>query len=301
MDYSKSLDSLSLLNLEKVYALILDIDDKLQVSPSNSISISIRSVNAPKFLLLQSRIVVSISDRQEEFRRDALDYLKNIEIIKNYYFNVGESTIAIVKIDIGKFNELKKGIVLNYDEKLKKEVSTKNMPTNNKNDPLKDIRAKLEALATSATKEGQKEPLAGLSKLTSLIGEVELLKKQMQEQIDNKPANASQIIYEIKYTMAGEILLNNILLSKTNFQGENDKVFTYLFENPNKEISVKDLEQKTGKALTKPLHKIVENLGFKGDYRKVFFKISKEYILFRNPITQQELDKIGISRIKHPS
>jgi len=110
----------------------------------------------------------------------------------------------------------------------------------------------------------------------------------------------NEIIYEIKYTPAGEIILNNFLLSKVNFNSENDNVFDYIFRNPNRKINIEELKKAAGGNLTKTLHKIVENLGFRGELKKAFLSISKNDIFFRNPLTQKDLDDLGISRLKLP-
>jgi len=116
------------------------------------------------------------------------------------------------------------------------------------------------------------------------------------EESIKKPQN--EIIYKIKYTAAREILLNNFLLSKINFNSENDNVFGYIYRNPNKIINIKELEKSIGGTITKNLHKIIENLGFKREFKKAFFNISKNDIFFRNPLKQKELDDLGISRLK---
>jgi len=58
------------------------------------------------------------------------------------------------------------------------------------------------------------------------------------------------------------------------------------------------LEKSIGGTITKNLHKIIENLGFKREFKKAFFNISKNDIFFRNPLKQKELDDLGISRLK---
>lgn len=111
----------------------------------------------------------------------------------------------------------------------------------------------------------------------------------------------SDVVYEITYTKAREILLNKMFqLAKLDFDSENDLVFNFLYEHPHQKITKKELEEGIKRKITKEFNKIVENLGFKGELRKVFFSVSGSSIYFRNPITQKDLDDFGISRIKLP-
>lgn len=110
----------------------------------------------------------------------------------------------------------------------------------------------------------------------------------------------TEIVYEITYTKSREVLLNKLLLiSKPDFNSENDLFFSFLYENPNKTFKISEIEAKIG-TLTKDIHKILENLGFTGDIRKVFINASKTSICFSNPITRSDLEKLGINIIKLP-
>lgn len=75
-------------------------------------------------------------------------------------------------------------------------------------------------------------------------------------------------------------------------------MFEFLFKNPNQAFSRKDIENKTGIKLSKDFDKIVENLGFKKDLRKIFFEVSKDKILFRNPVSKTQLDEMNLTFIK---
>lgn len=109
----------------------------------------------------------------------------------------------------------------------------------------------------------------------------------------------SDIVYEVTYTQAREIMLNKVFqLAKPDFDTENDLVFDYLYKHPNQKFTKEQLEEIIKRKLTKDLHKIVENLGFKADLRKMFFSVSGTSILFRNPIHKKGLDELGIQKIK---
>lgn len=117
---------------------------------------------------------------------------------------------------------------------------------------------------------------------------------------DTQPKDVPNVVYEITYTGSREILLNKLLLiSKPDFNSENDLFFSFLYENPNKTFKVSEIEAKIG-TLTKDIHKILENLGFTGDIRKVFINASRTSVCFSNPITRSDLEKLGINIIKLP-
>lgn len=127
------------------------------------------------------------------------------------------------------------------------------------------------------------------------------LLKQLVEQksSSNNKRSTKEIILQVTYTKSHQIILNDTFqLAQPQFNGENDLVFSYLIENPNKTYTKKQLEQELKIKITKHLHKIVENLGFKGDLAKVLFSTSKTSITFRNPVTQADLEQMGISKIR---
>ncbi|MDQ5943655.1 MAG: hypothetical protein QG675_423 [Patescibacteria group bacterium] len=106
-------------------------------------------------------------------------------------------------------------------------------------------------------------------------------------------------VYEVKYSeTTREITINNVLISKPDFYKENEIVFGFIYKHPKQRISTKTIKDhvktELGKPMTKTLHKIIENLGFTGDIKQVFFDTSSEGIFFRNPITKSELNDLGI-------
>ncbi len=95
-----------------------------------------------------------------------------------------------------------------------------------------------------------------------------------------------------------EILLNDLfLISKPDFDSENEQVFYYLYKNPNKTIGRGEIMEDLKTSLTKDFHKIVENLKFKKDLRKAFFDISQDSIKFFNPVSKERLQELGIKTI----
>ncbi len=120
--------------------------------------------------------------------------------------------------------------------------------------------------------------------------------QQSQEQ---EKADINSIAYEVKYSdKVREILINNFLLAKPDFNSENDNVFSYLYRNANRAVKIEELEQHIGGKLKKTIHNILRDLGFTGNFTKTFFSASKNGVIFRNPITYQDLKELGINRLK---
>lgn len=111
----------------------------------------------------------------------------------------------------------------------------------------------------------------------------------------------ADVVYEVTFTPGREIFINNFLLTRLDFDSENDNVFKYLYEHPNQTISLAELEKRLGgERLKKSLHKIVENLGFVPEIRKAFFDTSKDSIRFRNPLTKAILEELKIDWLRFP-
>lgn len=129
--------------------------------------------------------------------------------------------------------------------------------------------------------------------------QVRLLRQIANQQEATKPAADSGQAVSITYTKSRQVLLNDIfLLAQPVLNGENDLVFSYIYKHPNQPHTKKQLETALNTRITKPLHKIVENLGFKGDLAKAFFSVAKDSIEFRNPVKAAELTEMGLSIIK---
>jgi hypothetical protein len=128
---------------------------------------------------------------------------------------------------------------------------------------------------------------------------VGLLKQLVEQQKKEDASSKDKAVLTITYTNSRQVVLNGVFqLSKPTLNGVNDLVFSYLYENPGKSFSKQQLETVIGQKISKTLHKIVENLGFKSDLARAFFSVSKNDISFRNPITRDELNDMGLGNIK---
>jgi hypothetical protein len=97
---------------------------------------------------------------------------------------------------------------------------------------------------------------------------------------EKQETSAEDIAYQIKYnSMTSEITCNNFLLSKPQYESVNDVFFRKVYANPNREVNISDVVTKG-----KSIHKILDELGFRGDLRKIFFKANKNTVVFNNPV-----------------
>jgi len=106
--YIKSLEELSQLNVEKILALILDIDEKLQLSNSSEIMIGMNSKYDSE--LIKNKIVES-----QEYvlaREESLNFLKSRGIITYYKQIIQIRVIRGIKIivDVQKYKKFKNEI-----------------------------------------------------------------------------------------------------------------------------------------------------------------------------------------------
>jgi len=104
-------------------------------------------------------------------------------------------------------------------------------------------------------------------------------------------------ITRISFTFGGEVVLNDkYLISKLNYNSVNDRFFEYISQYPKKQIKRGDLESAIGK-LEKPISKIVYDIGFSGELKKLFFpKVSNNAVYFNNPVTRDALLDIDFDK-----
>ena len=123
---------------------------------------------------------------------------------------------------------------------------------------------------------------------------------KQEDTVIEKNDEGEEISYRITYNeKVREIIINDwFLLSKPDFNSENEKFFTYIFKNPNKKILLKEIENVIGEQLRKNIHSILNDLGFKGTLLKAFFNVSNTAIFFRNPVKKIDLEELKISLLR---
>lgn len=109
----------------------------------------------------------------------------------------------------------------------------------------------------------------------------------------------TDILYKITYSdHTREVKLNNIVLTKTDFDSENDNCFHFIYSNPGRPIGIEELEQAVNVKLKKRLAHIVRDLGFERELKTIFFPVvTKSQVMFVNPITKQYAQKNNLPPI----
>lgn len=121
--------------------------------------------------------------------------------------------------------------------------------------------------------------------------------ENVYEKMSNGDHPDNKIIYIITYNeMTGEIRINDKVIKKTNFDSITDNLFTYLNINPNRKITLNELQEATGKTINN-LPKAIENAGFTGNRLRAFFRVSSGVIYFKPQITKTDLEKLNISSL----
>lgn len=98
-----------------------------------------------------------------------------------------------------------------------------------------------------------------------------------------------------------KLKINEIVIAKPHFESENDYFVTYITNNPGKKLTNQEFVKFKNGKMTKKFDQIINDLGFKGNIKKLFFpNISIKAVEFRNQITMEDMKKAGIDDI-YPS
>lgn len=98
-----------------------------------------------------------------------------------------------------------------------------------------------------------------------------------------------------------KLKINEIVIAKPHFESENDYFAAYITNNPGKKLTNQEFVKFKNGKMTKKFDQIINDLGFKGNIKKLFFpNISIKAVEFRNQITMEDMKKAGIDDI-YPS
>jgi hypothetical protein len=111
----KELHDLNILNLEKVYSILLDIDEKYQLTLAPQISFDSFK---PRFKLLQNK-VHNAEYLWSRYISDALSFLESMAVIKKWsHEHEGFFDEYVLSLDIEWFKKFKKAINAVWKEKM---------------------------------------------------------------------------------------------------------------------------------------------------------------------------------------
>ncbi len=98
------------------------------------------------------------------------------------------------------------------------------------------------------------------------------------------------VAFEINYTKYRRILINGIEIKKLRMDSKNDLFFKQVYENANKEVKI-DIEPE------RAIHEYINNIGFRGNAKKVFFQAHHDSVLLHNPVTKDDIFDAGLKGI----
>lgn len=125
--------------------------------------------------------------------------------------------------------------------------------------------------------------------------DVELASKLQLEEDDNK------VCYWISFNDTGKIILNDkYLMARTQAGSNSDSLMAYLYKHPNQICLKTDIQRefRIEKEINRSFSKTTDELGFRGELKKLFFKVSKDKVIFRNLITNKQVRELHIDTDK---
>jgi len=224
--------------------------------------------------------------------------MENIIQLQNIFFSFIESVSKTVKVlkDFERGIEKESSIKIPFKENFehifyKKEVRF--YETFFYLDKGKIVSINSCKILESKSKEKQKIDLRFTVKKD--ISSVSILKESFEEQ---KKINA-KIVLEISYDdFSRTIYINGYKIVALQYYKPNRVIFEYLFKHHDEYIEREKLKEKVleelGKPLKKSLTKFVNDIGFQGKRRELFFTTTKDAIKLRIKITKEQLDAANI-------
>ena len=131
----------------------------------------------------------------------------------------------------------------------------------------------------------------------SVKGKAEVCELPLEHSDSCTKGKGLRVQYEVSYERRA-IRINGILLSKPNYDSENEQVFEYIYKNPGRKISLEEIERELNRPIKKRLNDIVRDIGFKGDLRIFFPAISKTAVKFVKTVTKSDFQKSGTREIR---
>lgn len=120
------------------------------------------------------------------------------------------------------------------------------------------------------------------------------LKRVLKSRYDD-----SRIAWEIRFEGGDIILINHVTggtktIASPNFNSTNDNAFQVLYANPGRYFALRDLQNEARDPTIADLHKMVENLKFRGNLKKAFFRVSADSIRFERIASMGQLTTLRI-------
>jgi hypothetical protein len=155
------------------------------------------------------------------------------------------------------------------------------------------------AVTLAELNSAAKTPAIGVTRLLRfkdgvLIANRAALKQALGSRYDDRT-----LACEIRLALGEIVLVNHVTgarrtLARPDFNSANDNVFTKLFEHPGQAYSRGEIRKIAGQRKPPNLHKILDNLGFKGPLKRMFFRVSADAIVFSRSVTVGQLATLRI-------
>jgi len=98
-----------------------------------------------------------------------------------------------------------------------------------------------------------------------------------------------------------KLKINEMVIARPHFESENDYFATYITNSSGGKLTNSEFVKFKNDKMAKKFDQIINDLGFKGNIKKLFFpNISIKAVEFRNQITLEDMKKAGIDNI-YPS
>lgn len=122
-------------------------------------------------------------------------------------------------------------------------------------------------------------------------------KQKIVEKTKVDEEKKKDIKYLVTYVGRKIILNNKYIIGSTRTESVNDRLFEYVFDNSENKITKEELKSVANVVLppTKQLRNVVYEIGFKDEVRKTFFDCKKNFLVFHNHLTSNNLKERGVN------
>lgn len=154
------------------------------------------------------------------------------------------------------------------------------------------VRA-IEAISVLPSHKEISTPIDKLSECDPNLKEICFEVDENKFNVDiNTQENSEQKEYWLNYTKNREVVLNSkYIINIMQFGRASDGWFRYIYEHPNEDIALEKIRKETNEGVSGGFNKFLDNIGFTGQLRKLFFESGKTLIKFYNPITKKDLNE----------
>ncbi len=121
------------------------------------------------------------------------------------------------------------------------------------------------------------------------------------EKVKSELEKETIVRYRLKYIeKTCEIKVNDKLIANPRDDSINNYFFKYIYNNQEKKIFIRDIKDFDGKPIRKKVHNLLSELHFTGIFKRAFFQTGKNWVKFKDTVTQKDLDDFGVTELSIP-